>query len=94
MVGQGKADGKENGAGAGQTAGNQSGNQSGNASAAAGPGGQGGASGQAGASGQGGLGASVTTGLFFGLWPALRAARVDLREALQGASKGAVGSSS
>jgi putative ABC transport system permease protein len=40
------------------------------------------------------LGATVTTGLFFGLWPALRAARVDLREALQGASKGAVGSSS
>ncbi|MFN2623686.1 MAG: ABC transporter permease [Chthoniobacterales bacterium] len=40
------------------------------------------------------LAATVTTGLFFGLWPALRAARVDLREALQGASKGAVGSSS
>ena len=40
------------------------------------------------------LGATVITGLFFGLWPALRAARVDLREALQSASKGAVGSSS
>jgi putative ABC transport system permease protein len=40
------------------------------------------------------LAATVTTGLFFGLWPALRAARVDLREALQGVSKGAVGSSS
>jgi putative ABC transport system permease protein len=40
------------------------------------------------------LAATVTTGLFFGLWPALRAARIDLREALQGASKGAVGSSS
>jgi putative ABC transport system permease protein len=40
------------------------------------------------------LAATVTTGVFFGLWPALRAARVDLREALQGASKGAVGSSS
>jgi putative ABC transport system permease protein len=40
------------------------------------------------------LGATVATGLFFGLWPALRAARVDLREALQGSSKGAVGSSS
>src|ERR1041385_7600328 len=39
------------------------------------------------------LAATVTTGLFFGLWPALRAARVDLREALQSASKGAVGSS-
>lgn len=38
--------------------------------------------------------ASVATGLFFGLWPALRASRTDLREALQGASKGAVGSSS
>jgi putative ABC transport system permease protein len=40
------------------------------------------------------LGASVVTGLFFGLWPALRAAKADLREALQGASKGSVGSSS
>ena len=40
------------------------------------------------------LTASVTTGLFFGLWPALRAARTDLREALQGASKGSLGSSS
>jgi putative ABC transport system permease protein len=40
------------------------------------------------------LGASVATGLFFGLWPALRAARTDLREALQGASKGTLGSSS
>src|SRR3954451_5717373 len=40
------------------------------------------------------LGASIVTGLFFGLWPALRAAQADLREALQGASKGSVGSSS
>jgi putative ABC transport system permease protein len=40
------------------------------------------------------LAASVATGLFFGLWPALRAARTDLREALQGASKGTLGSSS
>ena len=40
------------------------------------------------------LAASVGTGLFFGLWPALRAAQTDLREALQGASKGTVGSSS
>lgn len=40
------------------------------------------------------LGASVVTGLFFGLWPALRAAQTDLREALQGASKGSLGSSS
>jgi putative ABC transport system permease protein len=40
------------------------------------------------------LGASVITGVFFGLWPALRAAQADLREALQGASKGSLGSSS
>jgi putative ABC transport system permease protein len=40
------------------------------------------------------LAASVGTGLFFGLWPALRAAQADLREALQGASKGTLGSSS
>jgi putative ABC transport system permease protein len=40
------------------------------------------------------LGASIVTGLFFGLWPALRAAQTDLREALQGASKGSLGSSS
>lgn len=40
------------------------------------------------------LGISVSTGLFFGLWPAFRAARTDLREALQGASKGVVSGSS
>jgi putative ABC transport system permease protein len=40
------------------------------------------------------LAASVGTGLFFGLWPALRAAQTDLREALQGAGKGTLGSSS
>jgi putative ABC transport system permease protein len=40
------------------------------------------------------LAISVVTGLFFGLWPAFRAARTDLREALQGASKGTVGGSS
>jgi predicted permease len=40
------------------------------------------------------LASSVATGLLFGLWPALRAARTDLREALQGASKGTLGSTS
>jgi predicted permease len=40
------------------------------------------------------LGISVVTGLFFGLWPAFRAARTDLREVLQGASKGTVSGSS
>ena len=40
------------------------------------------------------LGASVLTAFFFGLWPALRAARTDLRQALQGAGRGTVGSSS
>ena len=40
------------------------------------------------------LGTSVVTGVFFGLWPAFRAARTDLRDALQGAGKGVVGSSS
>ncbi len=39
-------------------------------------------------------GATLATGLFFGLWPALRAAQTDLREVLQGAGRGAVGSSS
>ena len=38
------------------------------------------------------VGASVLTGLVFGLWPAFRAARTDLREALQaGGGKGSVG---
>jgi putative ABC transport system permease protein len=40
------------------------------------------------------LGASVLTGLFFGLWPALRASRADLRESLQAAGRGTIGSSS
>ncbi len=40
------------------------------------------------------LGASVVTALFFGLWPALRAAQTDLREALQGAGRGTIGGSS
>ena len=40
------------------------------------------------------LALSVVTGLFFGLWPAFRAARTDLREALQGTSKGTVSGSS
>jgi putative ABC transport system permease protein len=40
------------------------------------------------------LGATVLSGLVFGLWPALRAAQTDLRESLQTASKGAAGSSS
>ena len=40
------------------------------------------------------LGASVLTALIFGIWPALRAARVDLREALQGAGRGTIGASS
>ena len=40
------------------------------------------------------LGATVLSGLFFGLWPALRAAKTDLRESLQTASKGVSGSSS
>ena len=41
------------------------------------------------------VGASVLTGMLAGLWPALRAARTDLREALQaGGSKGGVGSAS
>ena len=40
------------------------------------------------------LGATVLTALFFGLWPALRAARTDLREALQAGGRGTVGSSS
>jgi putative ABC transport system permease protein len=40
------------------------------------------------------LAISVVTGLFFGLWPALRAAHTDLRESLQGASKGVVSGSS
>ena len=39
--------------------------------------------------------ASMLTGVIFGLWPAFRAARADLRTALQaGGSKGAVGSGS
>ncbi len=40
------------------------------------------------------IAASVASGLIFGLWPAFRAARTDLREALQGAGRGTVGSSS
>ncbi|HMJ05787.1 MAG TPA: ABC transporter permease [Chthoniobacterales bacterium] len=40
------------------------------------------------------VGATLATGLFFGLWPALRAARTDLLQVLQGAGRGAVGSSS
>ncbi|MFL6528259.1 MAG: ABC transporter permease [Chthoniobacterales bacterium] len=40
------------------------------------------------------LGATVLSALFFGLWPALRAARTDLRESLQTASKGVAASSS
>jgi predicted permease len=40
------------------------------------------------------VGATLLTGLFFGLWPALRAAHTDLREVLQGAGRGAVGSPS
>jgi putative ABC transport system permease protein len=40
------------------------------------------------------LGATVLSGVAFGLWPALRAAQTDLRESLQTASKGAAGSSS
>jgi putative ABC transport system permease protein len=41
------------------------------------------------------VGASALTGLLAGLWPAFRAARTDLREALQsGGAKGAVGTGS
>lgn len=40
------------------------------------------------------LAASLGTGLCFGLWPAVRASRADLRESLQTASKGAAQSSS
>ncbi len=40
------------------------------------------------------LGTTLLTALFFGLWPALRAARVDVREALQSAGRGTIGSSS
>jgi predicted permease len=40
------------------------------------------------------LGATLVTALFFGLWPALRAAQVDLREALQAAGRGTIGGSS
>jgi putative ABC transport system permease protein len=39
-------------------------------------------------------GATLGTGLLFGLLPALRAARTDLREVLQGAGRGSAGSSS
>jgi predicted permease len=40
------------------------------------------------------LGASILSGLFFGLWPALRASRADLRESMQTAGRGTIGSSS
>ena len=40
------------------------------------------------------LGATLLTALSFGLWPALRAAQVDLREALQAAGRGTAGGSS